>query len=149
MPKLETWVAFGSLGMGVMFVALMLSFFNFLIGPEGNGPDIYVDPTGVFVQLISIAGAPSLILAGTVFGLSRSYGAARAAIILIITGIILVVGMIIAALMLIPKIEEQFTVSGFDSIPYVFIVGGTAIAVLGSYLLRKSKNYQSLKDEIH
>jgi LPXTG-motif cell wall-anchored protein len=57
--------------------------------------------------------------------------------------------MIIAALMLIPKIEEQFTVSGFDSIPYVFTVGGIAIAVLGSYLLRKSKNYQNLKDEIH
>jgi hypothetical protein len=149
MPKLETWVAFGSLAMGVMFVALMLSFSNFLIGPKGNGPDIYVDPTGVLVQLISIAGAPSLILAGIVFGLSKSYGAVHAAIILIVTGIILVVGMVIAALMLIPKIEEQFTVGGLNSIPYVFTVGGISIAVLGGYLLRKSKNYQNLKDEIH
>lgn len=81
MPKLETWVALGSLGMCIMFTALLLSFFNFLVGPKGKGPDVYVDPTGVMIQLISISGAPSLILAGTVFGLTKSYGAIHAAII--------------------------------------------------------------------
>jgi hypothetical protein len=40
MPKLETWVALGSLGMCIMFIALILSFFNFLVGPKGNGPDV-------------------------------------------------------------------------------------------------------------
>jgi hypothetical protein len=149
MPKLETWVAFGSLGMGIMFIALMLSFFNFLIGPKGTGPDVYVDPTGVVIQLISIAGAPSIILAGTVFGLRKSYGSINAAIILIMTGIILIVGMIIASWILIPKIEGQFSIGGFDVIPYIFIVAGIAIAILGSCLLRKSKNYKKLKDEIH
>jgi hypothetical protein len=94
MPKLETWVAFGSLGMGIMFISLMLSFLNFLIGPKGNGPNVYVDPTGVVIQLISIAGAPSIILAGTVFGLRKSYGTVYAGIILIITGIILIVALI-------------------------------------------------------
>ena len=149
MPKLETWVAFGSLGMGIMFIALMLSFLNFLIGPKGNGPNVYVDPTGVVIQLISIAGAPSIILAGTVFGLRKSYGTVYAEIILIITGLILIVGMIIAAWMFIPKIEEQFSVGGFDLILYIFIIAGIAIAILGSYLLRKSKNFKKLKDEIH
>lgn len=149
MPKLETWVAFGSLGMGIMFIALMLSFLNFLIGPKGSGPNVYVDPTGVVIQLISIAGAPSIILAGTVFGLRKSYGTVYAAIILIITGIILIVGMIIAAWMFIPKIKEQFSVGGFDLILYIFIIAGIAIAILGSYLLRKSKNSKRLKDEIH
>jgi hypothetical protein len=149
MPKLETWLAFGSLGMGSMFIALMLSFLNFLIGPNGNGPEVYVDPTGVVIQLISIAGAPSIILAGIVFGLRKSYSIVYAAITLIITGIILIVGMIIAAWILIPKIEEQFSVGSFDVIPYIFTVAGIAIAILGSYLLRKSKNYKKLKDEIH
>lgn len=60
MPKLETWVALGSLGMCIMFISLILSFFNFLVGPKGNGPDVYVDPTGVMIQMISISGAPSL-----------------------------------------------------------------------------------------
>lgn len=149
MPKLETWVAFGSLGMGIMFISLMLSFLNFLIGPKGNGPNVYVDPTGVVIQLISIAGAPSIILAGTVFGLRKSYDTVYAGIILIITGIILIVGMIIVAWMFIPKIEEQFRIGGFDLILYIFIIAGIAIAILGSYLLRKSKNFKKLKDEIH
>ena len=149
MPKLETWLAFGSLGMASMYIALMLSFLNFLIGPKGNGPNVYVDPTGVVIQLISIAGAPSIILAGTVFGLRKSYTIVYAAITLIITGIILIVGMIISAWILIPKIEEQFSVSSFDVIPYIFAVAGVAIAILGTYLLKKSKNYKKLKDEIH
>lgn len=149
MPKLETWVAFGSLGMGIMFIALMLSFFNFLIGPKGTGPDVYVDPTGVVIQLISIAGAPSLILAGTVFGLTKSYGTFHAAVILIVVGITLAIGMVIAAWMFVPKLKEPFIIGGLDVILYVFIVAGAAIAILGSYLLRKLQKYKNLRDEIH
>ena len=92
MLKIETWIALGSLGMRIMVIApRILSFFNFLVGPKGNSPDIYVDPTGVTIQLISISRAPSLILAGTIFGLAKSYGTIHAAIILITTGIILIV----------------------------------------------------------
>jgi hypothetical protein len=131
-----------------MFIALILSFFNFLVGPKGNGPDVYVDPTGVMIQLISISEAPILILAGTVFGLTKSYGTIHAAIILITTGIILIVGMI-AACTLILKINEQFVVSVIDIIPYIFIVAGMGISILGIYLFKKSKNYQKLEDEIH
>lgn len=148
MPKLETWVALGSLGMCIMFIALILSFFNFLVGPKGNGPDVYVDPTGVMIQLISISGAPSLILSGTVFGLTKSYGTIHAAIILISTGIILIAGMV-AAWTIILKINEQFVVGGIDIIPYSFIVAGMGVAILGIYLFKKSKNYQNLEDEIH
>ena len=148
MPKLETWVALGSLGMCIMFISLILSFFNFLVGPKGNGPDVYVDPTGVMIQMISISGAPSLILAGTVLGLAKSYGTIHAAIILMTIGIIMIAGMI-AAWTLILKINEQFVVSGIDIIPYIFIVAGMGISILGIYLFKKSKNYQKLEDEIH
>ena len=119
MPKLETWVAFGSLGMGIMFIALMLSFLNFLIGPKGNGPNVYVDPTGVVIQLISIAGAPSIILAVLFLDLgnlmaqfmpnrfdnNRNNFDCRDDT---------------AAWMFIPKIEEQFSVGGFDLNPLYF-----------------------------
>jgi hypothetical protein len=148
MPKLETWVALGSLGMCIMFIALILSFFNFIVGPKGNGPDVYVDPTRVMIQLISISGAPSLILSGTVFGLTKSYGTIHAAIILITTGIILIAGMV-AAWTIILKINEQFVVGGIDIIPYSFIVAGMGVAILGIYLFKKSKNYRNLEDEIH
>jgi hypothetical protein len=131
-----------------MFRALILSFFNFLVGPKGNGPDVYVDPTGVMIQLISISGAPILILAGTVFGLTKSYGTIYAAIILITTGIIVTVGMI-AAWTLLLKINEQFVGGGIDIIPYIFIVAGIGIAILGIYLFKKSKSYRNLEVEIH
>jgi hypothetical protein len=131
-----------------MFRALILSFFNFLVGPKGNGPDVYVDPTGVMIQLISISGAPILILAGTVFGLTKSYGTIYAAIILITTGIIVTVGMI-AAWTLLLKTNEQFVGGGIDIIPYIFIVAGIGIAILGIYLFKKSKSYRNLEVEIH
>jgi hypothetical protein len=100
------------------------------------------------IQLISILGAPSLILAGTYFGLTKSYGAIHAAIILITTGIILIAG-IIAAWALTLKINEQLIVGGIDVIPYIFIVAGMGIAILGIYLFKISKKYQNLEDEIH
>jgi hypothetical protein len=131
-----------------MFIALILSFFNFLVGPKGNGPDVYVDPTGVMIQLISISEAPILILAGTVFGPTKSYGTIYAAIILITTGIIVIVGMI-AAWTLLLKINEQFVGGGIDIIPYIFIVAGIGIAILGIYLFKKLKSYLNLEVEIH
>jgi hypothetical protein len=148
MPKLETYVALGSLGVCIMFIALILSFFNFLVGPKGNGPDVYVDPTGVMIQLISVSGAPILILACTVFGLKKSYGTIHATIILITTVIILIVGMIAARTLLL-KINEQFVGGGIVIIPYIFIVAGMGIAILGVYLFNKSKNYPNLEVEIH
>ena len=44
-----------------MFVLLISSFYNFLIGPEGKGPDRFVDIFGVMMMAISISYA-SLIL---------------------------------------------------------------------------------------
>ncbi|HEX5977567.1 MAG TPA: hypothetical protein VFY68_09830, partial [Nitrososphaeraceae archaeon] len=71
--------------------------------------------------MISISRAPILILVGTFFGLMKSYGTIHAAIILITTGIILIVGMI-AAWTLLLKINGQFIGGGIDIIPYIFIV---------------------------
>ena len=58
----------------MMFVILMVSFYTFLIGPEGKGPRIYFDPFGLLTQIISISGVPSLILAGIVFGFTKKEG---------------------------------------------------------------------------
>ena len=93
MAKFETWVALGSLALGLMFVALIISFANLLTGPGGKGPQVFVDPIGVLVLNVSISGVPCLILAGVVFGLTRSNARRNSALILIITGIILIAGM--------------------------------------------------------
>ena len=51
--KLEDWTSLASLGLAVMFVALLLSFYNFLIGPEGIGPERVVEPDSLLLRHIS------------------------------------------------------------------------------------------------
>jgi hypothetical protein len=138
MVKFESWVAFGSLALGIMFVALLISFYNFLIGIGERGPLTAVDPQGVLVMIVSISAIPSLILAGAVGGLSRSKPARNPGAILIITGGIISGGMI-EAWILFTKINKSFVVAGMDVVPIIFIVGGIGIAALGGYLIIASK----------
>ena len=148
MAKFETWVALGSLALGVMFVALIISFYNFLIGPGGKGPQVFVDPIGVLVLIVSIAGVPCLILAGAVLGLSRSSAGRTSALILIITGIILIAGMS-AARIAFTHINSLFVVPGMELVPLIFIVGGIGVGAVGGYLLNASnKARRNLEDEI-
>jgi len=135
--------------MAIMFVALITSFYSFLVGPNGQGPGIYVDPQGVLIQIISISGAPSLILAGTLFGFQKKYETMHAALILIAAGIILITGMFVA-MMILPKINATYIIAGMDLILYIFIIGGIGVFCFGCYLLNKSKRpHQNLEDEIH
>ena len=147
MLKLETWIALGSLGMAVMFAALMISFYLFLVGPDGKGPRIYVDPQGVLIQIISISGVPSLVLAGTVFGFQKTNIVKDAAVILIASGIILIVSMPIV-IMIVPKINPNFIFGGLDAVPFVFIASGLGVTGLAGYLLNRSRIFRrNLEDE--
>jgi hypothetical protein len=149
MLNLETWVSLGSLGMAVMFAALMISFYLFLVGPDAKGPGIYVDPHGVLIQIISISGVPSLILAGTVFGLQKRYAVKYADIILIASGIILIVSMAIV-IIIAPQINRNYIFQALEIVPFVFIVSGIAVACLAAYSLNRSRiSRRNLEDEKH
>ncbi|MGB7954399.1 MAG: hypothetical protein WCF23_10480 [Candidatus Nitrosopolaris sp.] len=148
MAKFETWVALGSLALGLMFVALIISFANLLTGPGGKGPQVFVDPIGVLVLNVSISGVPCLILAGVVFGLTRSNARRNSALILISTGVILIVGMY-AARIAFTHINSLFMVPGTDLVPPIFIIGGIGVAMVGGYLLNASrKARRNFEDEI-
>lgn len=138
MVKFETWVALGSLALGIMFVFLILSFYNFLIGPGGKGPQVFVDPIGVLILNVSISGAPCLILAGVVFGLTRTSAQRNPALLLISTGIILIAGMSAARLEF-TKINPLFVVAGMDIVPVIFAISGIGVAAVGGYLVKTSK----------
>jgi hypothetical protein len=149
MLNLETWISLGSLGMAVMFAALMISFYLFLVGPDAKGPGIYVDPQGVLIQIISISGVPSLILAGTVFGLQKRYAVKHADIILIASGIILIVSMAIV-IIIAPQINRNYSFQALEIVPFVFIVSGIAIACLAAYSLNRSRiSRRNSEDEKH
>jgi hypothetical protein len=146
MTKFETWVALGSLALAFMFVILVLSFYNFLIGPEGKGPQTSVDPFGATVQIVSISGAPSLILAGVAFGTARSSAEHKPAFILIATGIIFIGGMS-AARILFSKIPLDWR-AGMDLVPVLFLLGGIGVVALGGYLMTSKRARRNLEDKI-
>jgi hypothetical protein len=148
MAKFETWVALGSLALGIMFVALIISFYNLLTGPGGKGPQVFVDPIGVLVLNVSVSGVPCLILAGVVFGLTKSSARRNSALILISTGVILIAGMY-SAWIAFTKINPLFIVAGMDLVPIIFIIGGTGVVVVGGYLLNASRRARrNFEDEI-
>lgn len=120
-----------------MFVLLLLSFYNFLIGSEGKGPERFVDVLGVVIKALSISGAPSIILAWISFGLSKNYGNRLSGILLSFTGIVLIIGMVVS-LSLSSNVNSEFFHPILLIVPYTFILGGIAILIIGSILYLKA-----------
>ena len=120
-----------------MFVLLVISFYNFLIGSEGKGPERFVDVRGVVVKTLSISGAPSIILAGISFILLKNYGNKLSGILLSFTGLIFIIGMV-AAHSLASKISSEFFHPILLIVPYTFILGGIAILIIGSIVYLKT-----------
>lgn len=120
-----------------MFVLLLLSFYNFLIGSEGKGPERFVDVRGVVIKALSISGAPSIILAGISFGLSKNYGNRLSGMLLSFTGIVLIIGMVVS-LSLSSNVNSEFFHPILIIVPYTFILGGIAILIIGSIVYLKT-----------
>lgn len=120
-----------------MFILLVISFYNFLIGSEGKGPERFVDVRGVVVKTLSISGAPSIILAGISFGLSKNYGNRLSGMLLSFTGIVLIIGMLVS-LSLSSNIISEFFHPILVLVPYIFIVGGIGILIIGFILYLKA-----------
>ncbi len=132
-------MSLASFGLTIMFVLLLASFSIFLVGPNGKGPDIFVQPPGVVVQIVSISGAPGVILTGIAYGLARNYGSKSSGTILMITGAILIGGMIYVGT-IVPNILEIYRVPYFEIMRYAFIAAGIGTVVVGAVLLRKPRN---------
>ncbi|HEY7506313.1 MAG TPA: hypothetical protein VH621_01780 [Nitrososphaera sp.] len=146
--KLESWMSLASLGLSAMFVTLLLSFFNFLIGPDGKGPDRVVEPGSLLLQIMFISGAPCLVLAGFVYGMAKSYGTRTGGMLLIATGAIMLSGMAVAHTML-PKIDDQYIVGAVGYAPYFFMGAGAGVAAVGGYLIvisGRRAHYTNLDD---
>jgi hypothetical protein len=143
--KLEDWTALASLGMSVMFVALLLSFYNFLIGPEGRGPERVVDPGSLVLQNIFISAAPCVVLAGFAFGMARTYGTKVGGTMLIAAGVIMIAGMI-AGIPMVARIPAQYVVGAVGITPYIFMPAGAGVAAVGGYLVAATKRKRISSD---
>ena len=138
MTNLETWVSLASLALIIMFVILLNSFVTVLIGPQAQGPNVDVQPPGVVIQIVSISGAPGVILCGITYGLAKNYGSRNSGIILVLTGAILVGGVLYIGSRA-PYIPENYTVPYFDPLRYAFIAAGLGIVTVGAILLKNPR----------
>ncbi len=136
--KLEDWTSIASLGLSSMFVVLLLSFYNFLIGPQGEGPERVVDPGSLMLQNIFISAAPCVVLAGFVFGMAKTYGARIGGTMLVAGGIIMIAGMA-ASIPLLARIPDQYVVGVVGVVPYFFMAAGVGVTSVGGYLVAASK----------
>ncbi len=136
--NLEDWTSIASLGLSVMFAVLLLSFYNFLIGPQGDGPERVVDPGSLMLQIIFISAAPCVVLAGFVFGMAKTYGARIGGTMLVAGGVVMIAGMA-ASLPLLARIPDQYVVGVVGFVPYFFIAAGVGVTAVGGYLVAASK----------
>jgi hypothetical protein len=143
--KLEDWTGLASLGLSVMFVVLLLSLYNFLIGPEGEGPERVVDPGSLILQIIFISAAPGLALAGFAFGMARSFGSKIGGMAVLAGGIIMAAGMA-ASLSILARIPDQYVVGVVGIAPYFFMAAGAGMAAVGAYMIVALKKRRRLSD---
>lgn len=127
---IEKWVAAASLGLFIMFVAEILTVFNYLINPSQE-----IQPGGKILQYISIGVAPAVILAGTAFLLSRRHGSRSIAAMIIAGGAILLVGMYYANTLLL-QISKSYLVTEVTITPPLFMAISIPIMIVGVILFR-------------
>ena len=127
---IEKWIAAASLGLFAMFVAEILTIFNFLINPSQE-----IEPSGKILQFISIGVAPAIILAGTSFLLSRRYGSKLIATMIIAGGVILL-GSMYYANTLLSQISKQYLVTEVTITPSLFMAVSIPVMVTGALLFR-------------
>ena len=127
---IEKWVAAASLGLFVMFVAEIITIFNYLSNPTQE-----IQPGGKILQYISIGVAPAVILAGTSYLLSRRFGSRFIGSMIIAGGAILLAGMYLANIM-VANIPPQYLVTEVTVTPPLFMAVSIPVMIVGTLLFR-------------
>ena len=127
---IEKWVGAASLGLIIMFVAEILTIFNYLSNPSQE-----IQPSGKILQFISIGVAPAMILAGTSYLLSRRFGSRLIGSMILSGGAILLAGMYIANNM-IANIPSQYVVTEVTVTPPLFMAVSIPVMIVGALLFR-------------
>jgi len=127
---IEKWIGAASLGLFVMFVAEIITIFNYLSSPSQE-----IQPGPKVLEFISIGIAPAVILAGTSYLLSRRFGSRIIGSMIISGGAVLLAGMYYANNML-AHIPSQYLVTEVTVTPSLFMVVSIPVMIVGALLFR-------------
>ena len=140
---LEKYMAIAGLALSIFFVAEVLTLFNFMIDPADNDSFGFEAAPKLF-QFISLSIAPATIMIGVSFVLSKRYGSKFNGMIIIVSGIIVLVGMIYANTM-IEDLKPELVDSTVEIVPLLFMGVSIPIMVFGAILL-KTRSRKPKKD---
>ena len=127
---IEKWVGLASLGLFIMFVAEILTIFNYLSNPVQE-----IQPGAKILEFISIGIAPAVVLAGTSYLLSRRFGSRQIGAMILAGGAILLVGMYVANIM-VERIPPQYLVTEVTTTPPLFMAVSIPVMIVGALLFR-------------
>ena len=129
------YIAMAGIGLYAMFVAEIISVFNFMGDPTFSD---FFEPESKILQFISIGVAPGVIMSGTSYMIGRKFGSKQIGWLVIIGGIVLLVGMSYAYTML-DSIDKDYQMFTVNIVPPLFMVVSIPIMIVGWLLFRIKK----------
>ena len=141
---LEKYMAIAGLALSIFFVAEIITLFNFMINPADNDSFGFEAAPKLF-QFISLSIAPATIMMGVSFHLSKRYGSRFNGMLIILSGIIVLIGMVYAYTM-IDDLKPSLVDSSVEMVPIIFMCVSIPIIIIGVRLLKTrprkpKKNY--------
>ena len=141
---LEKYMAIAGLVLSIFFVAEILTLFNFMINPADND-SFGFEAAPKLYQFISLSIAPATIMMGVSFHLSKRYGSRFNGMVIILSGIIVLLGMVYAYTM-IDDLKPTLVDSFVEMVPVIFMGISIPIIIFGAKLLKTrprkpKKNY--------
>ena len=131
---IEKWVGGASLVWVILFVAEILSLFNFLAHAQPS--DIQGFEIGPkMLEFISIGIGPALILVGMSYLLSRRYGSRFIGSIVVADGVILLGGMYYANTLL-STLDPTYLVTEITLSPPIFMAVSIPVMIFGGLLFK-------------
>ncbi|HET6457684.1 MAG TPA: hypothetical protein VFG24_02250 [Nitrosopumilaceae archaeon] len=131
---IEKWVGGASLAWFILFVAEILSLFNFLAHASPTEMEGF-DIGPKMLEFISIGIGPALILAGLSYLLSRRYGSKFIGSMVVAGGAILLGGMYYANTLL-SAISTSYLVTEVKLGPPIFMAVSIPVMIIGSLLFK-------------
>ena len=131
---LEKYMAIAGLALSIFFVAEVLTLFNFMIDPADNDSFGFEAAPKLF-QFISLSIAPATIMMGVSFVLSKRYGSKFNGMLIILSGIIVLIGMVYAYTM-IEDLKPELVDFATENTPIIFMGVSIPIIIVGARLLK-------------
>ncbi|MGN6624514.1 MAG: hypothetical protein ACTHKK_10265 [Candidatus Nitrosocosmicus sp.] len=137
MLKTGEWLSLSVIGLVILFIFLAISFFSFLIGPNGKGPQTTIEPSSSFIQIIFISIGPAIALSFFTNVFSKDVSK-LSSVLMLSSGAILIIGMIYISF-LVPEIKNVDLPVWVSNIPIIFIGFGALLISMGVLTFKKAK----------